>query len=70
MVTLSYLPFTTIVTQFPQTFNLSELYTLLNLNAFVIVQYVTAYTEQNQEYMLFFLPILFINVWALVYSAF
>lgn len=67
---MSYFPFNLIAREFPRTFNMSELFTLLNLNAFVLVNYVNAFNEQNQEYMLFFLPILFINLWALIYILF
>lgn len=43
---------------------------LLHLNAFVLVQYIQAYKEDNHEYMLFFLPILFINIWGVIYALF
>jgi len=46
---------------------MSELFTLLNLNAFVMVNYLNALKEGNQEFMLFFLPILFINIWGGIY---
>ena len=70
MVSMTYFPFLMITKAFPATFNMSELLTLLNLNSFVIVHYVNAYNESNQEYMLFFLPILFINIWAAIFAIF
>lgn len=70
MVSMNYFPFLMITKVFPATFNMSELFTLLNLNSFVLVHYVNAYNEQNQEYMLFFLPILFINIWAAIFALF
>lgn len=36
-VAFSYLPFTLLIKVFPKTFNLSELFVLLNLNSFVMV---------------------------------
>jgi len=45
MVVMSYFPFNLIAKEFPRTFNMSELFTLLNLNAFVLVNYVNAFNE-------------------------
>jgi hypothetical protein len=47
IVVWTYVPFFTILKQFPKTFNMSELYVLLHLNSFVLVQYFEALNTSN-----------------------